>query len=188
MLGRPFHPDPPFGQGAGAPVQMPRPASPAQPSPMQPQPRPMGAPPAQPRPPVMPAAGVPGPAPTPVARPDPVGQGAPPAAQPGFPVARPPGAPGTDVGSPKIRALDQKLGGVRHEDNWARSPNVTGTGAVHVRSFHCKLTGDALENLDRQINEWLDAHPQYEVKFVNTSIGDWTGKLKEPNLIVQVWV
>ena len=95
---------------------------------------------------------------------------------------------GTDAGSPKIRALDQKLGVVRHEDSWARSPNVTGAGAIHVRSFHCKLTGDALENLDRQVNEWLDAHPQYEVKFVTTTVGEWTGKLKEPNLIMQVWV
>jgi hypothetical protein len=89
----------------------------------------------------------------------------------------------------KIRAFDQKLaGGARHEDNWNRSPNVTGTGAIHVKSFHAKLTGESLEFLDRQINEWLDAHPQYEVKFVSTTVGDWTGKLKEPNLIVQVWV
>ncbi|MFM9995109.1 MAG: hypothetical protein ACKVU4_04835 [Phycisphaerales bacterium] len=84
--------------------------------------------------------------------------------------------------------MDQKLGGGRHEDDWKRSPNVTKTGAIHVRSFHCKLTGDALENLDRQVNEWLDAHPQYEVKFVSTTVGEWTGKLKEPNLIMQVWV
>lgn len=88
----------------------------------------------------------------------------------------------------KIRAFDQKLAGTRHEDSWNRTPNVTGTGAIHVKSFHAKLTGESLEFLDRQINEWLDAHPQYEVKFVSTSVGEWTGKMKEPNLIVQVWV
>jgi hypothetical protein len=89
----------------------------------------------------------------------------------------------------RIRAFDQKMGtSGRHEDNWSRTPNVTGTGAIHVKSFHCKLTGESLEFLDRQINEWLDAHPQYEVKFVTSSVGDWTGKLKEPNLIVQLWV
>lgn len=104
-----------------------------------------------------------------------------------IPAARPTGVP-MDPGSPKIRSMDQKLGGGRHEDDWKRSPNVTKTGAIHVRSFHCKLTGDALENLDRQVNEWLDAHPQYEVKFVSTTVGEWTGKLKEPNLIMQVWV
>lgn len=89
--------------------------------------------------------------------------------------------------SPKIQTFGARLG-QRHEDTWERSPNVTGTGAIHCKSFHCKLTGDSLEFLDRQINEWLDLHPQYEVKFVTTSIGTWTGKLKEPNLIVNVWV
>jgi len=88
----------------------------------------------------------------------------------------------------KIRTFEQKLSAARHEDNWSRTPNSTGTGAIHVKSFHCKLTGDSLDFLDQQINEWLDAHPQYEVKLVTTSIGTWTGKLKEPNLIVNVWV
>lgn len=88
----------------------------------------------------------------------------------------------------KIRAFEQKLGGVAHEENWNRTPNITGTGAIHVKSFHCKLTGDSLEFLDMQINEWLDAHPQYEVKQVTTSVGDWSGKTREPALIVNVWV
>ena len=90
--------------------------------------------------------------------------------------------------SSKIRTFQQKLGGGKHEDNWNRTPNVTGTGAIHVKSFHCKLTGDSLDFLHQQINEWLDAHPQYEVKFVTTGIGTWTAKLKEPHLIVNVWV
>ena len=118
-----------------------------------------------------------------------------------------PGAPGTSGSGPvaagsgaiasaaaqeasKIRQLDQRLagGGPKHEDNWTRSPNVTGTGAIHVKSFHCKLTGESLEFLDKQINEWLDAHPQYEVKFASATVGEWMGKLKEPNLILQLWV
>lgn len=76
----------------------------------------------------------------------------------------------------------------RHEDSWVRTPNTTGSGAIHVKTFHCKLTDDALTYLDLSINEWLDAHPQYEVKFVSSSIGILTGKLKEPALICQVWV
>lgn len=76
----------------------------------------------------------------------------------------------------------------RHEDSWSRTPNTTGSGAIHVKTFHCKLTDDALTYLDQTINEWLDAHPQYEVKFVSSSIGILTGKLKEPALICQVWV
>lgn len=105
--------------------------------------------------------------------------------------ARPAGGPGgggVSAGSSKIRTFEQKLAGSRHEDSWSRTPNATGMGAIHVKSFHCKLTGDSLAFLDQQINEWLDAHPQYEVKLVTTSIGTWTGKLKEPNLIVNVWV
>ncbi|MBX3367831.1 MAG: hypothetical protein KF912_11015 [Phycisphaeraceae bacterium] len=98
-----------------------------------------------------------------------------------------PGA-GPGTAPSKIKAFEQKLISGKHEESWQRSPNVTGTGAIHVKSFHCKLTEEALHYLDQQINEWLDAHPQYEVKFVTTAVGEWTGKLKEPNMIVQVWV
>lgn len=76
----------------------------------------------------------------------------------------------------------------RHEDNWTRTPNTTGSGAIHVKTFHCKLTEDAIMYMDQTINEWLDAHPQYEVKFVSSTIGTMTGKLKEPALFCQVWV
>ena len=105
------------------------------------------------------------------------------------PAANAPGAstPADVPGASKIRAFEQKLG-MRHEDSWVRSPNVTGTGAIHVKSFHAKLTGDSLAFLDQQINEWLDAHPQYEVKLVTTAMGEWSGKVREPNLIVNVWV
>jgi len=95
---------------------------------------------------------------------------------------------GIPQGSSKIRTFEQKLAAARHEDAWDRSPNVTGTGAIHVKSFHCKLNEESLHHLDDQINRWLDAHPQYEVKLVTSSIGEWRGKTKEPNLIIQVWV
>ena len=77
---------------------------------------------------------------------------------------------------------------MRHEDNWNRSPNVTGQGAIHVRTFVSKLRLDAIEYLDNQINEWLDEHPQYEVKFVTQSIGKLIGKNTEDALFVSVWV
>jgi hypothetical protein len=77
----------------------------------------------------------------------------------------------------------------RHEDNWSRTPNTPGTGAIHVRTFRAKLSDDGLTYLDQQINEWLDAHPQYEVKMVNTAVGEWSTKLgKEPGIVVSVWV
>ncbi len=103
--------------------------------------------------------------------------------------AAPVGAPaGAVEAPPKIRAFEQRIAGKHEDKGWARTPNISGTGAIHVRSFHCKLNSESLEFLDQQINEWLDAHPQYEVKFVTTGVGDWVGKVKEPNLIVQVWV
>ncbi len=92
---------------------------------------------------------------------------------------------GAAVGSKKITAFEKQR---RHEDKWSRTPNTTGQGAIHVRTFHSKLTVDALTYLDQSVNEWLDAHPQYEVKFVTSTVGTLTGKLKEPNLICQVWV
>lgn len=89
-------------------------------------------------------------------------------------------------GAPKeIRALGMKS---RHEDEWSRTPNTTGQGAIHIKTFHCKVTEDGLAYMDQQINEWLDAHPQYEVKQVETCIGTFTGKIKEPHVICQVWV
>jgi len=89
------------------------------------------------------------------------------------------------IGARKITAFGIDK---HHEEKWKRTPNATGHGAIHVKTFHCKLTEDALSYMDQTINEWLDAHPQYEVKFVTSSIGTFTGKLKEPALICQVWV
>ncbi len=92
---------------------------------------------------------------------------------------------GPGAGAKKITAFEKAR---RHEERWSRTPNTTGLGAIHVRTFHCKLTEDALTYLDQCVNEWLDAHPQYEVKFVSSTVGTLTGKLKEPHLICQIWV
>jgi hypothetical protein len=92
---------------------------------------------------------------------------------------------GSAAESKRITAFGK---GKRHEDSWSRTPNTTGLGAVHVKSFHGKLTDDALAYMDQCINEWLDSHPQYEVKFVTSTVGMLTGKLQEPHLICQVWV
>lgn len=90
-----------------------------------------------------------------------------------------------ELSSSKITAF-----GVRkpHEDHWNRTPNVTGQGAIHVKTFVTKLRMEAIEHLDTQVNEWLDAHPEYEVKFVTTTIGTLFGKNKEEALFMNVWV
>jgi hypothetical protein len=101
----------------------------------------------------------------------------------GLPVAD--GAKPLPTVASKITAFGKER---RHEEDWTRTPNTTGNGAIHVKTFHCKLTEDAVAYMDQCINEWLDAHPQYEVKFVSSTVGTMTGKLKEPALFCQVWV
>lgn len=74
------------------------------------------------------------------------------------------------------------------ESKWNCKPNLTGQGATHVKTFHAKLRLDSLEYLDQQINEWLDNHPEIEVKFVTSNVGELRGKTIEPALFVNVWV
>lgn len=77
----------------------------------------------------------------------------------------------------------------RTEDKqWNRQTVADGTGAIRVKTFHAKLRDDALEFLDDQINQWLDTHPEYEVKLVTTTIGELKGKTVESALFVNVWV
>jgi hypothetical protein len=106
-----------------------------------------------------------------------------PAAEPGtLPVAR---GVGQVAATKKIQAFGKEK---RHGEKWARTPNITGQGAIHVRTFHAKITEDALGYMDQVINEWLDENPQYEVKFVSSTVGILSGKLKEPALLCQIWV
>ena len=94
-----------------------------------------------------------------------------------------------EAGAPSSKIQIQGVRQSRsHEDNWNRTPNTTGHGAIHCRTFVSKLRQDAIEFMDQQINEWLDAHPQYEVKFVTTNIGPLKGKTTEDALFVTVWV
>jgi hypothetical protein len=90
---------------------------------------------------------------------------------------------------PKIHFFDKGAMAPKGEDGWARATTASGAGASHVKSFHCKLQGESIEYMDEQINKWLEAHPDYEVKFATTSIGEFAGKMgKEICMIVNVWV
>ncbi len=71
--------------------------------------------------------------------------------------------------------------------NWRRQPTLTGKGATRVRTFHARMTPEALEFLDQQVNEWLEEHPECEVKHVTTAVGEWS-KGHETHLICQIWV
>jgi hypothetical protein len=69
-----------------------------------------------------------------------------------------------------------------------RRLNITGKGATRCKTFIAKLRPDAIDNLDRQVNAWLEAHPDYEVKLVTTAIGELMAKTKEPALFMTVFV
>ena len=72
-------------------------------------------------------------------------------------------------------------------NNYKRQPTATGHGACRVRSFHGRMSDEGLTFLDDKINEWLDNHPEIEIKFVTTQIGVFEGKIREPALVVNVW-
>lgn len=112
--------------------------------------------------------------------------GAPPASPPA-PSASGSGTPPVGVES-KIRSLSSaKVETV--ESRWKRPLNKDGSGATHVRTFVGSLSQQGLEYLDRHINEWLDTHPDAEVKFATLQVGDMpTATGREPALIAQVWI
>jgi hypothetical protein len=86
----------------------------------------------------------------------------------------------------KIKAFGVAgIGGRR--DRFQRTPINTGTGACRMRSFHGKLSDQGLEYLDNAVNEWLDLHPEVDVKFVTSTVGVFEGKIREPALVLNLW-
>ena len=172
------------------PQQPPRPLPPQQPGIPQQQ-RPMPAIPAQPRP-VAPAH---------PAQPHPSQHGGGGAKVAGIPVQAMPKADdhsldpislvddfdaSSDSPTPsKIKAFG--VAGMTQQHTYKRPTHATGTGACRVRSFHGRLSDEGMAYMDDKINEWLDGHPDIEVKIVTTSIGQYEGKIKEPALVLNVW-
>jgi len=85
----------------------------------------------------------------------------------------------------KIKAFG--VAGMTQQHTYKRQTYATGHGACRVRSFHGRLSDEGMAYMDDKINEWLDGHPEIEVKIVTTSIGQYEGKIKEPALVVNVW-
>jgi len=70
---------------------------------------------------------------------------------------------------------------------YQRELQPDGRGASRVRIYHCKLSDGPIIQLNRQINEWLDMHPDVQVKFATTNIGTWEGRHAEQHLIVTLY-
>lgn len=96
---------------------------------------------------------------------------------------------GTRQESRKITSFAEKgLGvGARAEHAYHRGLVGRDQGATRCRTFHAKLTDPAIAYMDNQINEWLDAHPEYYIKHATTTIGVFEGKHAEQHLIVTVY-
>lgn len=86
-----------------------------------------------------------------------------------------------------IRTFDARKKG-DEDSKYKRQPHATGTGGVRAKTFVAKLRLDAIDHLDHQINDWLENHPAYEVKYVTTVVGELTGKIKEPALFMTVFI
>jgi hypothetical protein len=85
----------------------------------------------------------------------------------------------------KIKAFGEDSGRKQHE--WQRKTIVSGQGACRMKSFHGKYSDQGLQYLDDAVNEWLDAHPDVEVKFVTSTVGVFEGKIREPALVLNLW-
>jgi hypothetical protein len=96
--------------------------------------------------------------------------------------------PATQTAEPpksKIHGITSANSLAQH--TYKRPTHYNKTGAVRMRTFHCRLSEQGVEYLDQIINDWLESHPDVEVKFCTSTIGMWDGKLKEPTLILNVW-
>lgn len=88
---------------------------------------------------------------------------------------------------PKSKIMAFGVRDVAHGQDYKRHAPVTGRGAVHLRTFHGRLSDEGLQFMDDKINEWLEAHPEIEVKFATTTVGMYEGKIKDLALIVNIW-
>ncbi len=94
-------------------------------------------------------------------------------------------APTAEAPKSKIHGISSVNSLAAHD--YKRPINMNKNGAVRMRTFHCRLSEQGVEYLDQTINDWLEQHPEIEVKFTTSSVGMWDGKLKEPTLILNVW-
>jgi len=85
----------------------------------------------------------------------------------------------------KIKAFG--VVGSQKSKDWKRKPTCTGQGACRLKSFHGKLSDQGMQYIDDAVNEWLDSHPEVEVKFVTSTVGQFEGKIREPALILNLW-
>ena len=118
----------------------------------------------------------------------------------GMPTLQPPPASSADDGAIELVEDDSETAAIVHKkikafgpetavrnQSWTRQPVQTGKGAVRVKSFHAKFSDQGVEHLDESINQFIDTHPEVDIKFVTTNVGLYDGKIKDVFLVVNVW-
>jgi hypothetical protein len=97
--------------------------------------------------------------------------------------------PGRHESPPQIRYSDGTAAADRGaERDYRRTLHHQEVFATRCKTFHCKLSGPALEHLDEQINDWVDAHQDVEIKFATSTVGLLEGKSSsDQHLIVTLF-
>ncbi|MGD8453410.1 MAG: hypothetical protein PVJ57_16480 [Phycisphaerae bacterium] len=77
---------------------------------------------------------------------------------------------------------------VRPEAKFRRPLLADSPHATRCRTFHCKLNDASITHMNEVINEWVDSHPDIEIRFASNCVGTVEGKSSsEPNLFVTVF-
>ena len=76
----------------------------------------------------------------------------------------------------------------REREQQLKRPLLKNTqSATRCRTFHCKLTDASFQNLNEQINEWVDDREDVEIKFAISNVGVVEGKHADAHLIVTIF-
>lgn len=96
-----------------------------------------------------------------------------------------------DAGAPSRQVrfnagITRDSAGADHH-HYRRALDPRSAFATRCRTFHCKLSEASFAHLNHQVNEWVDAHDDVEVKFATSSVGILEGKHADPHLIITVF-
>lgn len=87
-----------------------------------------------------------------------------------------------------VKTKIQTLAPIHRTDRtFVRALNQGATGATRCRTFHCRLTEAAMAYMNEQVNEWVDSHPEIEIKFATNVIAALDGKAIDQQLILTLF-
>ena len=94
-----------------------------------------------------------------------------------------------DLSQSRIMTSTHTMGvaGAWDDSGLTRQVGGSAQGATRCRTFHSKLNANALQFMNRQINEWVDKNENMAIKFATSTIGTFEGKHAEPNLLLTIF-